>query len=177
MQRVDEHDRTQIAEEIIECEAWTRYTFPVRAGQYSQFVWDYKCFSGIDHIENPTEDGVFKIVNDYTGEGWNEQVDDELGNFDYLMGANIDFRNHAVTEEIKYWARWVMEQTGCDGFRLDAVKHIPPGFTKRGSSTSRRWRRSRCLLSRSIGPMRWKSSSSISTWSRARRCCSMPRCR
>ncbi|STV76733.1 alpha-amylase [Klebsiella pneumoniae subsp. rhinoscleromatis] len=33
----------------------------------------------------------------YTGEGWNEQVDDELGNFDYLMGANIDFRNHAVT--------------------------------------------------------------------------------
>ena len=47
-----------------------------------------------------TEDGVFKIVNDYTGEGWNEQVDDELGNFDYLMGANIDFRNHAVTEEI-----------------------------------------------------------------------------
>lgn len=106
VQRVDEQDRTQIDEEIIECEAWTRYTFPVRAGQYSQFVWDYKCFSGIDHIENPTEDGVFKIVNDYTGEGWNEQVDDELGNFDYLMGANIDFRNHAVTEEIKYWARW-----------------------------------------------------------------------
>lgn len=71
----------------------------MRAGQYSQFVWDYKCFSGIDHIENPTEDGVFKIVNDYTGEGWNEQVDDELGNFDYLMGANIDFRNRTVTED------------------------------------------------------------------------------
>ncbi len=27
-------------------------------------------FSGIDHIENPDEDGIFKIVNDYTGEGW-----------------------------------------------------------------------------------------------------------
>jgi hypothetical protein len=27
-----------------------------------------------------------------------------MGNFDYLMGENIDFRNHAVTEEIKYWA-------------------------------------------------------------------------
>jgi alpha-amylase len=64
-----------------------------------QFIWDFKCFSGIDHIENPTEDGIFKIVNDYTGEGWNDQVDDELGNFDYLMGENIDFRNHAVTEE------------------------------------------------------------------------------
>lgn len=46
------------------------------------------------------------------------------------MGENIDFRNHAVTEEIKYWARWVMEQTQCDGFRLDAVKHIPAWFYK-----------------------------------------------
>ncbi|HBC9344243.1 TPA: alpha-amylase, partial [Escherichia coli] len=130
VQRVNADDRTQIDEEIIECEGWTRYTFPVRAGQYSQFIWDFKCFSGIDHIENPDEDGIFKIVNDYTGEGWNDQVDDELGNFDYLMGENIDFRNHAVTEEIKYWARWVMEQTQCDGFRLDAVKHIPAWFYK-----------------------------------------------
>ena len=128
--RVNEQDRTQIDDEIIECEAWTRYTFPDRNGQYSQFIWDFKCFSGIDHIENPDEDGVFKIINDYTGEGWNTQVDDEMGNFDYLMGENIDFRNHAVTEEIKYWARWVMEQTHCDGFRLDAVKHIPAWFYK-----------------------------------------------
>ncbi|HGY5078974.1 TPA: alpha-amylase [Citrobacter gillenii] len=130
VQRVNADDRTQIDDEILECEAWTRYTFPARAGQYSQFIWDFKCFSGIDHIENPTEDGIFKIVNDYTGEGWNDQVDDELGNFDYLMGENIDFRNHAVTEELKYWALWVMDQTQCDGFRLDAVKHIPAWFYK-----------------------------------------------
>ncbi|WP_288657405.1 alpha-amylase [Pantoea sp. UBA6567] len=128
--RVDEQDRSQIHEEVVECEAWTRYTFPVRAGQYSKFVWDYKCFSGVDHIENPDEDGVFKIVNDYTGEGWNDQVDNELGNFDYLMGSNIDFRNRSATEEIKYWARWMMEATQCDGFRLDAVKHIPAWFYK-----------------------------------------------
>ena len=128
--RVNEQDRTQIDDTVLECEAWTRYTFPARQGKYSKFIWDFKCFSGIDHIENPTEDGVFKIINDYTGEGWNDQVDDEMGNFDYLMGANIDFRNRAVTEEIKYWARWVMDQTHCDGFRLDAVKHIPAWFYK-----------------------------------------------
>ena len=128
--RVNEQNRNEIDHEVLECEAWTRYTFPARAGQYSQFIWDHKCFSGVDHIENPTEDGIFKIINDYTGEGWNDQVDDELGNFDYLMGENIDFRNHAVTEEIKYWARWVMAETGCNGFRLDAVKHIPAWFYK-----------------------------------------------
>jgi len=128
--RVNPDNREEIDDEAIDAEAWTRFTFPVRAGQYSQFIWDYKCFSGVDHIENPDENGVFKIVNDYTGDGWNEQVDDELGNFDYLMGANIDFRNHAVTEELKYWARWVMNEVHCTGFRLDAVKHIPAWFYK-----------------------------------------------
>lgn len=32
VQRVNADDRTQIDEEIIECEGWTRYTFPARAG-------------------------------------------------------------------------------------------------------------------------------------------------
>ncbi|MDT3641345.1 alpha-amylase family glycosyl hydrolase, partial [Cronobacter sakazakii] len=123
--RVNQDNRNDIDDEAIECEAWTRFTFPARRGNYSRFIWDHKCFNGVDHIENPNENGIFKIVNDYTEEGWTDQVDDENGNYDYLMGCNIDYRNRAVAEEIKYWARWVMEQTQCDGFRLDAVKHIP----------------------------------------------------
>lgn len=128
--RVNPDNRDEIYPEIVECEAWTKFTFPARAGEYSTFIWDHKCFSGVDHIENPDENGVFKIINDYTAEGWNDQVDNELGNFDYLMGANVDFRNKAVSEELKYWARWVMEQVPCTGFRLDAVKHIPAWFYK-----------------------------------------------
>ncbi|MCZ4058143.1 alpha-amylase [Pantoea sp. LMR881] len=128
--RVNPDNREEISSDVIECEAWTRFNFPVRAGQYSAFVWDHKCFSGVDHIENPDENGVFKVINDYTAEGWSDQVDDELGNFDYLMGANIDFRNKAVSEELKYWARWMMQQLPCSGFRLDAVKHIPAWFYK-----------------------------------------------
>lgn len=130
VQHVNSDDRTQIDDEIIECEAWTRYTFPARAGKYSEFIWDFRCFNGIDHIENPNMEGIFKIVNDYTDEAWCDEVDSERGNYDYLMGENIDFRNPAVTEELKYWARWVLEQTQCDGFRLDAVKHIPAWFFK-----------------------------------------------
>ncbi|WP_159226506.1 alpha-amylase [Pantoea sp. 18059] len=128
--RVNPDNRDEIYDEVVGCEAWTKFTFPARAGEFSKFVWDHKCFSGVDHIENPDENGVFKIINDYTAEGWNDQVDNELGNFDYLMGANIDFRNNAVREELKYWARWVMEQVPCTGFRLDAVKHIPAWFYK-----------------------------------------------
>lgn len=118
---------------MIEAEAWTRFTFPVRNGEYSQFVWGFKCFSGIDHIENPDENGVFKIVNDYyTGEDWNVQVDDELGNFDYLMGANIDFRHHAVTEELKYWTRWMPNRFPALAFALMRSNTFLPGFIKNG---------------------------------------------
>ena len=128
--RVNIDNREEISDDIIEADAWTRFIFAARNGQYSKFIWDFHCFSGVDHIENPDENGIFKIVNDYTGGGWNDQVDDEFGNYDYLMGANVDFRNKAVSEELKYWARWLLEQTGCTGFRLDAVKHIPAWFYK-----------------------------------------------
>ncbi len=128
--RVNIDNREEISDDIIEADAWTRFIFAARNGQYSKFIWDFHCFSGVDHIENPDENGIFKIINDYTGGGWDDQVDDEFGNYDYLMGANVDFRNNAVSEELKYWARWLLEQTGCTGFRLDAVKHIPAWFYK-----------------------------------------------
>ncbi len=177
VQRVNQDDRTQIDDNIIECEGWTRYTFPARAGQYSNFIWDYHCFSGIDHIENPDEDGIFKIVNDYTGDGWNDQVDDEMGNFDYLMGENIDFRNHAVTEEIKYWARWVMEQTHCDGFRRRGKTYTRLGFIKNGLSMYRRLHQNRCLLSQNTGRMKWINCKRTSIRSTGKPCCSTRRCR
>jgi len=130
VRRVNPDNRTQIAEENIDALAYTRFTFPGRDGKYSQFIWDKQCFSGVDVIEQPDETGVFKLMNEY-GEGqWNDEVDDELGNFDYLMGADVEFRNNAVYEELKYWGRWFSEQVPVAGFRLDAAKHIPAWFFK-----------------------------------------------
>ena len=128
VRRVDAEDRTQIDDEEFEAEAYTRFTFPGRQGRHSEFIWDKQCFSGVDVIEQPDETGVFKLVNDY-GEGqWNTEVDAELGNFDYLMGADVEFRNNAVYEELKFWGRWLSEQVAVGGFRLDAAKHIPAWF-------------------------------------------------
>ncbi|PWE53988.1 alpha-amylase [Metarhizobium album] len=128
VRRVNPEDRTQMEDEAFEALAYTRFTFPGRASAHSKFVWDHKCFSGVDVIEKPDESGVFRLINDY-GEGeWNDEVDDELGNFDYLMGADVEFRNKAVCEELKYWGRWLSEQVRVDGFRLDAAKHIPAWF-------------------------------------------------
>ncbi|CNH75145.1 alpha-amylase [Yersinia pekkanenii] len=128
--KVNPENRTEIDDDIIEALAYTRFTFPGRNGVYSSFIWDKQCFTGVDYIEEPSDEGIFKIVNDYSHEGWNTEVDDELGNFDYLMGADIDFRNPAVVSELKYWGKWLQETLPIDGFRLDAVKHIPAWFFK-----------------------------------------------
>jgi len=55
-------------------------------------------------------------------------MEEEFGNYDYLMGCDIEFRNPAVRDELKKWGKWYLETTGADAFRLDAVKHINTGF-------------------------------------------------
>ncbi|MBK5144237.1 alpha-amylase [Budviciaceae bacterium BWR-B9] len=128
--RVDPDDRNIISDDVIEAKAYTRFTFPGRKNTYSEYVWDFHSFNGVDYLDEPREEGIFKIVNDYTDDGWVDEVDSENGNYDYLMGANIEFRNPAVMEELKRWVTWLMDTVPSDGFRLDAVKHIPAWFFK-----------------------------------------------
>lgn len=128
VRRVNPDNRIDMEGEEFEASAYTRFTFPGRQGKHSQFTWDYKCFSGVDTIEDPDESGVFRLANEYGDGEWNEEVDAEFGNFDYLMGADVEFRNNAVYEELKFWGRWLAEQVPVGGFRLDAAKHIPAWF-------------------------------------------------
>jgi alpha-amylase len=51
-------------------------------------------------------------------------VDTENGNYDYLLYADLDMDHPEVRSELKGWGTWYVDQTGVDGFRLDAVKHI-----------------------------------------------------
>ena len=52
-------------------------------------------------------------------------MDPEKGNFDYLMGMNVDMDNPEVIRvRSARWLLWYIRETGVDGLRLDAVKHI-----------------------------------------------------
>lgn len=62
---------------------------------------------------------------------WNSNVDDEFGNYDYLMFANIDYNNELVQNEMISWGKWLYETLNCDGYRLDAIKHINHDFIKK----------------------------------------------
>jgi alpha-amylase len=127
VRKVNPENRTEFISEPFDIEAFTRFTFPGRKGKYSDFIWDYRCFSGVDYDQKTKETAVYNIHNDY-GEGWEEVIDDEKGNYDYLMYDDIEFRNPAVREELKKWGEWYWKETGFNGFRLDAVKHISAQF-------------------------------------------------
>lgn len=124
---VNPDDRNEFTSDVFEIEAWTKFTFPGRQGKYSEFIWDHECFSGVDWAEDKQETAIYSIQN-YLGEGFENVPSTEFGNYDYLMFNDIDYRNRAVIEELKYWGEWIIETTRVDGFRLDAVKHINPDF-------------------------------------------------
>ena len=103
---------------------WTKYTFPGRGNVHSDFKWNWTHFHGVDWDENTSTAAIYKFY----GKHWDEDVDKENGNFDYLMGADIDLNNYDVIKELKNWGKWYLNTTNVDGFRLDAVKHIRAEF-------------------------------------------------
>lgn len=100
---------------------WSKFTFPGRKGKYSDFIWDHRDFTGTDWNEDSKcQDRIYR----FTGKNWATETDTEKGNFDYLMGMNVDMSNPTVQRETEKWLRWYLDETGVDGLRLDAVKHI-----------------------------------------------------
>ncbi|WP_207637611.1 MULTISPECIES: alpha-amylase [Eubacteriales] len=114
---VDRYRQTGPARTI---SAWTSFTFPGRGGRYSDFCWNWEHFDGIDWDDATGEKAIFK----FQGKEWDSEVDSENGNYDYLMGADVDLGNPQVVEELTRWGLWYLNETGVDGFRIDAAKHI-----------------------------------------------------
>jgi alpha-amylase len=125
--KVNEENRNEHISDPFEIEAYTRFTFPGRKEKYSAFIWDYHCFTGVDYAADIKECQIFRILNEY-GDHWEDVISREKGNYDYLMCADIEFRNPAVREELKRWGEWFLKEAPFAGVRLDAVKHMSPSF-------------------------------------------------
>lgn len=126
--KVDENNREKVISDVIEIESYTKFTFPGRGEKYSEFEWNFTCFSGVDYAEG-RDSHIYKIKSEY-GDDWEEMIDDEKGNYDYLMFNDIEHRNPHVREELNNWAKWYFDETDFDGVRLDALKHISFDFYK-----------------------------------------------
>lgn len=125
--KVDPDNRTKVISGPFEIEAFTKFNFPGRGKKYSEFEWNYMCFTGVDYAYDLNERGIFRILNGY-GDSWESLISNEKGNYDFLMYNDIDFRNKAVCEELIRWAKWYWEEKNFDGVRLDALKHMNPLF-------------------------------------------------
>lgn len=126
---VNPENRQEDISEEHDIEGWTKFTFPGRNGAYSKFQWNFEHFNGTDFDAKESKDGVFRIIGE--NKDWNANVDKELGNYDFLMFANIDYNNKEVQDEMIEWGKWISDTLNCNGYRLDAIKHINHDFVKK----------------------------------------------
>ena len=138
VQEVDPKNRNKAITDPYEIEGWTKFNFDGRNNKYSDFKWHWYHFNGTDYDNLNKKTAIFKMTGD--GKNWDQNVDDENGNYDYLMFANIDYERGDVFEEMKKWGVWVANELNLDGFRLDAIKHINNNFIEEFLKEARRVR-------------------------------------
>lgn len=118
-------NRNEPVGELQAIKAWTHFTFQGRNGKYSNLQWHWGHFNSVDH--NVFDENK-KAIYLFEGKRFDDNVDQEKGNFDYLMGCDMDINNPDVRKELFYWGEWYLETTGVEGFRFDAVKHVKSRF-------------------------------------------------
>ncbi|KAK7745659.1 hypothetical protein SLS62_009700 [Diatrype stigma] len=125
--RVEEYDRLrEITGNLEEIEVWTGFDYPGRKDQYSSFKWNKSHFSGVDYDEISKSRAIWRLE----GKEWARDADDDRGNYDYLMFANIDHSNPEVRSELFRWISWLGRQLPLGGIRFDATKHISKAFQR-----------------------------------------------
>ena len=119
-------DRLNPRGPLQDIKSYTRFHFPGRAGRYSSFEWGFRHFDAVDYdaLEPDVKDTVYL----FEGKSFDDQVALEIGNLAFLMGCDLDFQSQEVQQEVIAWGKWILDTTGVDGFRLDAVKHIAAWF-------------------------------------------------
>lgn len=105
--------------------ALSGFTFPGRAGKYSEFQWNWKHFAGIDW----KQDAFRKRVSALEGMDASE-AEKRFSGFDYILGCEIDFYNQEVYDELMEWAEWYEKNTEVDGFRFQEAEAVPGWFIK-----------------------------------------------
>lgn len=104
-----------------EKEHWTAFDFPGRKGKYSKLKWNSKHFDAVKEYGT-----IYKIKD----KSFDIHVDSQYGNYDFLMGCDIDMNSDEAKQDLHNWAEWMYDTAEIDGFRIDAIKHIRSFFFK-----------------------------------------------
>jgi alpha-amylase len=123
---VDSNDRTKEVGEPYEIEGWLGFDFPGRGDKYSSMKYHWHHFSGTDYNQANEKKAIYKIVGD--NKGWSNSVDDEGGNADYMMFADIDYRHPEVQEDVKCMDH---KRAGTQGFPTRCCTALQRALHKR----------------------------------------------
>jgi alpha-amylase len=127
VQEIDWNNRNNILSGWHAIPAYTRFTFPGRAGKHSSMQWAWWCFDSLSYNAMTQRADILYRIKDKLFE---TEVSPQHGNYDYLLANDLDTANEFVCAELKWWGQWFIDTTQPDGFRIDAVKHIRSGFFK-----------------------------------------------
>jgi alpha-amylase len=128
IEEVDCNDRNIVIGKSYKIRAWSHFKFSGRGEKYSAFHWHWQHFVAFGYNANVKDDcgRIYRVK----GKKFSGEVCFEHGNFDYLMGADVDLYDADVRKEMSAWGRWFLDTSNVNGFRLDAVKHMPASFYK-----------------------------------------------
>ena len=80
--------------------------------------WRAEHFIATDHdARAPAERCIYL----FDGKTFSGDVSFEQGNFDFLMGCDVDTYHPEVFGELCQFGRWFVTETGFVGFRIDAI--------------------------------------------------------
>ncbi|KAJ2906954.1 alpha amylase [Zalerion maritima] len=133
---VDPNDRTRFVSDQYEIEAWVGFDFPGRQEgnemKYSKLKYHWYHFSGVDYNARGGRTAIFKIQGEQGDGEWAEvpNVDGEKGNYDYLMGSDLDYDHPEVSDDVITWGKWISKEIPLKGIRFDAIKHYSAAFLR-----------------------------------------------
>ncbi|KAK3315515.1 glucan 1,4-alpha-maltohexaosidase [Apodospora peruviana] len=135
---VDSNDRNRPVSSKYEIDAWVGFDFPGRGEKYSPLKYHWYHFSGVDYNAANNKSAIYKIIGEqWESMGWAKtpEVDGEKGNYDYLMGSDLDYAHPEVEADVLAWGKWLAEQIPLKGIRFDAIKHYSENFLEKFVTT------------------------------------------
>lgn len=127
-------------------QAWTGFHLPGRQRYYTAerwgelhhtFNWNWRAFNGTDYVEAGGSGHDLDSPVLFQGKSWPATF-----GYPYLMGNDVDYWYRlaaggaydpagpvwAIRDEMKAWGRWIIQDIGFAGFRMDATAHVDNGF-------------------------------------------------
>ena len=103
----------------------SQFTFPGRNGKYSDMTWHGRHFDCVHHnLDKPGDRTTYRLKD----KDFETEVDPRHCLQAFSTSCAIDTTSAKVQEELNYWGEWILETTGVNGFRLDAIAHIHARF-------------------------------------------------